>query len=77
MQIHNNGFKNRLPFPRLQEVGEEDVDVGVFGAEPFLDTGGDNVVFFCSLPPSGTTVNGEGFGDGVLGGLSEVSILRF
>ena len=59
----------------MQEVGDDDVDFGVFGAEPDLETGGENAVFFCSLIPSDTTVNWGEVGDGVLGGLTKVVIL--
>ena len=63
-----------LPFPPLQEVGDDDVDVGVFGAD--LDAGGENAVLFLSLFPSDKTVNLGEVGDGVLGGLTKVVIIK-
>ena len=65
---------NFLPFPPLQEVGDDDVDVGVFGAD--LDAGGENAVLFLSLFPSDKTVNLGDVGDGVLVGLTKVVIFR-
>ena len=67
--------KGILPFPPLHEAGEDDVDVGVFGADPFLDAGGEKAVVFCSLLPSERTVNFGEAGDGVLGGLTNVVML--
>ena len=63
-----------LPFPPLQEVGDDDVDVGVFGAD--LDAGGENAVLFLSLFPSDKTVNLGEVGDGVRGGLTKVVIIK-
>ena len=60
----------------MQEVGDDDVDVGVFGAEPFLELEGENAVPFWSLFPSDKTVNFGEVGDGVLGGLTKVVILN-
>ena len=63
-----------LPFPPLQEVGDDDADVGVFGAD--LDAGGENAVPFLSLFPSDKTVNLGDAGDGVRGDLTKVVIFR-
>ena len=37
--------KNILPFPPLHDAGEDDVDVGVFGADPVLEAGGERPSF--------------------------------
>ena len=60
----------------MQEVGDDDVEVGVFGAEPVLDAGGEKAVLFCSLFPSDKTVNLGEIGDGVLAGLTKVVIFQ-
>ena len=73
MSLHK---KDILPFPPLHEAGEDDVDVGVFGADPVLDAGGENAVVFCSLLPSERTVNFGEAGDGVLGGLTNVVMIE-
>ena len=52
------------------------MDVGVFGADPVLDAGGENAVVFCSLLPSERTVNFGEAGDGVLGGLTNVVMIE-
>ena len=60
----------------MHDAGEDDVDVGVFGADPVLDAGGENAVVFCSLLPSDRTVSFGEAGDGVLGGLTNVVIIE-
>ena len=67
--------KYSVPLPPLHDVGDEDEDVGVFGADPVLDAGGEKaVVLFWSLFPSDRTVNLGEEGDGVLGDLTKVVI---
>jgi hypothetical protein len=44
-------------FPPLHDAGDADEDVGVFGADPDLEAGGENAVLLGSLFPSDNTVN--------------------
>lgn len=59
----------------MHEAGEEDEDVGVFGADPDLEAGGENAVLLGSLFPSDKTVNFGDLGDGVLDGFTKVVML--
>ena len=63
-----------LPFPPLHDAGDADEDVGVFGADPDLEAGGENAVLLGSLFPSDNTVNFGDLGDGVLDGFTKVVI---
>lgn len=80
-QLKRRIFKNEnylklklLPFPPLHDAGDADEDVGVFGADPDLEAGGENAVLLGSLFPSDNTVNFGDLGDGVLDGFTKVVI---
>ena len=59
----------------MHDVGEDETDVGVFGADPVLEAGGEKAVVFWSLFPSDKSVSFGEAGEGVRGGLTKVVMI--
>ena len=59
----------------MHDVGEDDTDVGVFGADSVLEAGGEKAVVFWSLLPSDKSVSFGEAGEGVRGGLTKVVMI--